>query len=117
MSVTRFLGVSPKTKLKDQGELQQHVEGGIGQMTAKSRKRDRLGAPLPCDHSSTCRYHGSALHMELRSILALIIIVQDMVEREVQGVAVDWIFSFRIKFVGSESISGTCRWWVAPGCS
>ena len=34
-----------------------------------------------------------------------------------QAVAPDWIFSFRIKFVGLESILETCQWWVAPGCS
>ena len=33
----------------------------------------------------------------------------------IQVVAVDWIFSSRIKFVGLESILVTYRWWVGPG--
>ena len=34
-------------------------------------------------------------------------------DRTIQGVAVNWIFSFRIKFVGLEVILESCRWWMA----
>ena len=39
----------------------------------------------------------------------------DLEDGELQVVAVDWIFSSRIKFVGLEPVFGSCQWRVASG--
>ena len=38
-------------------------------------------------------------------------------EQFIQGVSVNWIFSFRNKFVGLDVIFGPHQWWAGPGGS
>ena len=83
---------------------------GLTHVPVKSHNRDRLRTPLPFIHS-TCRYHGSAVHMELRFMLALIIIVQDMVERELhdkQQLVLDTMWSSVCTTASLVRLATTC---------